>query len=162
MRAQGAGGLIAIDDFGTGHSSLAYLKRFPVDYLKIDRSFSVRDLPNSIEDVAISKAIIALAKSLKRRVIAEGVDDGVRSLHLLEAHGCDEGQGYLISKPLAAAEAGVLLRSSTLSPTLRASFGRGLWVEKKDAFRIARQPSHAVLEKNSPVVNPGKRLASAP
>ena len=97
---------IAIDDFGTGHSSLAYLK--------IDRSF-VRDLPNSIEDVAISKAIIALAKSLKLRVIAEGVETRSQQ-SFLEAHGCDEGQGYLISKPLAAAEAEVLLRSSMLSP----------------------------------------------
>jgi diguanylate cyclase (GGDEF)-like protein/PAS domain S-box-containing protein len=103
---------IAIDDFGTGHSSLAYLKRFPVEYLKIDRSF-IRDLPGNQEDAAITKAIIALGKSLKLRVIAEGIETQSQQ-SFLELHGCDEGQGYLISQPLAAADLDAILRESLL------------------------------------------------
>jgi diguanylate cyclase (GGDEF)-like protein/PAS domain S-box-containing protein len=101
---------IAIDDFGTGHSSLAYLKRFPVEYLKIDRSF-IRDLPGNQEDAAITKAIIALGKSLKLRVIAEGIETQSQQ-SFLELHGCDEGQGYLISQPLAAADLDAILRGN--------------------------------------------------
>ncbi|WP_314409263.1 EAL domain-containing protein [Pseudomonas kuykendallii] len=90
---------LAIDDFGTGFSSLSYLKRFPVDVLKIDQSF-IRDLSASAEDAAITRAIIAMAHSLELEVVAEGVEEQAQ-LDFLKAHGCDEIQGYLIARPLA-------------------------------------------------------------
>lgn len=92
---------VSIDDFGTGYSSLAYLKHLPIDKLKIDKSF-VDDVPRDLEDVAITKAIIALCKSLNLTVIAEGVERDEQSRLLME-NGCDLMQGYLYSKPIDAA-----------------------------------------------------------
>ena len=93
---------IAIDDFGTGHSSLNYLKRFPIDALKIDKSF-VDDVPDRFEDVAIVRSVIQLAQGLNLRVIAEGVEK-LEQLDFLRDNGCGEVQGYYFSYPIAAAD----------------------------------------------------------
>jgi diguanylate cyclase (GGDEF)-like protein len=97
LRARGM--RVTIDDFGTGYSSLAYLKRFSIDTLKLDRAF-VRDLPHDINDVAITRAVIAMAHTLRVNVVAEGVERKAQ-LDLLAAEGCDEYQGYLCQPPLS-------------------------------------------------------------
>lgn len=95
---KGMGIQIAIDDFGTGYSSLSYLKRFPVEILKVDRSF-IQDIVTNTDDQAIVKAIIALAHNLSIKVIAEGVETK-KQLGLLRGYGCDGAQGYLICPPI--------------------------------------------------------------
>ena len=103
---------VALDDFGTGYSSLSYLKKFPIDYLKIDQAF-VRHIENEPKDMALCEAIIVMAHKLDMKVIAEGVqDDGQRLL--LAGAGCNYGQGYLFSEPLTAAEFEKLLESNRL------------------------------------------------
>ncbi|MES9993292.1 MAG: EAL domain-containing protein [Candidatus Thiodiazotropha sp.] len=99
---------ISVDDFGTGYSSLNYLKRFPLDNLKVDRTF-VKDIPDNEDDVTITSAIIAMAQSLGLGVVAEGVETESQ-LRFLEQHGCEMAQGYLFSKPLPAAKMVEMLR----------------------------------------------------
>jgi diguanylate cyclase (GGDEF)-like protein/PAS domain S-box-containing protein len=99
---------IAIDDFGTGHSSLSYLKRFPIDALKIDKHF-VEDLPDGFEDAAIVRSVIQLAEGLNLRVVAEGVETK-EQLDFLVQHNCTEVQGYYFAYPEPAARMGEMLK----------------------------------------------------
>ncbi|MDR2839419.1 MAG: EAL domain-containing protein [Azonexus sp.] len=105
---------LAIDDFGTGYSSLAYLKLFPLDHLKIDRSF-VADIEHDLNDRAIAFGTIALAHSLNLKVIAEGVETEEQH-KLLRANGCDEIQGYFLSRPLNSAAAFAFLHARCPAP----------------------------------------------
>lgn len=98
LQYQRAGVQVALDDFGTGYSALSYLKKFPIDYVKIDRSF-VRELETSSEDIALCRAIIMMAHSLGMQVVAEGIESE-RQLDMLRDLGCDYGQGFYFSKPL--------------------------------------------------------------
>ena len=99
---KGLGVMLAIDDFGTGYSSMSLLKKFPIDVLKIDRSF-VREITSNSEDKAIADAIIALGRALNLTIVAEGVETPEQE-NFLRAHHCDQVQGYLISKPVPADE----------------------------------------------------------
>ena len=105
---------LSIDDFGTGYSSLSYLRRFPINTLKIDRSF-VSDIPGDGDDMKIITAIITLAHSLGIRVVAEGVETA-EQLSLLRELRCDAMQGYIFSKPLPANEFAQLVREGRSLP----------------------------------------------
>jgi diguanylate cyclase (GGDEF)-like protein/PAS domain S-box-containing protein len=100
---------LAIDDFGTGYSSLSYLTRFPIDSLKLDQSF-VHEIIASSDDAIVVGAVISMGKSLKHRVIAEGVET-LEQLTFLQAQGCDEGQGYYFSRPVVAQQFAKLLET---------------------------------------------------
>ncbi|PPE74610.1 bifunctional diguanylate cyclase/phosphodiesterase [Solimonas fluminis] len=114
-RLKALGLRIAIDDFGTGYSSLVYLKRFPVDKLKIDRAF-VRDVPEDATDAEIISAIIALGTILQLEVLAEGVEKPSQLQFLLQ-HGCNSGQGFLFSRPVPPDQ----IRTMDLEPLPRAA-----------------------------------------
>jgi diguanylate cyclase (GGDEF)-like protein/PAS domain S-box-containing protein len=108
-----AGVQVAIDDFGTGYSSLSYLRRFPIDTLKIDQSF-VGQIASGDEDAAIVTAVIGMARSLKLRVVAEGVET-FEELEFLHAHHCEEAQGYFFSRPVPAEQFAKLLKGGISS-----------------------------------------------
>jgi diguanylate cyclase (GGDEF)-like protein len=110
LRTLREGGVqVAIDDFGTGYSSLSYLRKFPIDALKIDQSF-VRQISTAPDDATIVTAIISMGRSLKLRVVAEGVETQ-EELSFLQTHHCDEAQGYLFSRPILPQDFAKLLRN---------------------------------------------------
>jgi EAL domain-containing protein (putative c-di-GMP-specific phosphodiesterase class I) len=107
---------IALDDFGTGYSSMSYLRRYAIDKLKIDRSF-VAELGSSSDADAIIRAMIAMARSLRLQVTAEGVETEAQRDHL-SALGCHELQGYLLSRPLSETDLISMLRPPAEAPLL--------------------------------------------
>jgi EAL domain-containing protein (putative c-di-GMP-specific phosphodiesterase class I) len=116
---------IAVDDFGTGYSNLSYLKRFPINTLKLDKSF-VHDIPQSANNATIVRSVIHMGQSLHLRVVAEGVENA-QQLKFLQAYDCAEGQGYYFSKPVDSRECQALISVGERhwawqfsSPTLRA------------------------------------------
>ena len=101
---------MAVDDFGTGYSSLSYLRKFPIDALKIDQSF-VRQITTVPDETIIVKAVISMGRSLKLRVVAEGVETQ-EELAFLQAHQCDEAQGYYFSRPVLPQQFANMLETS--------------------------------------------------
>jgi EAL domain-containing protein (putative c-di-GMP-specific phosphodiesterase class I) len=100
---------VAVDDFGTGYSSLSYLRKFPIDALKIDQSF-VSQITTVPDETIIVKAVVSMGRSLKLRVVAEGVETQ-EQLAFLQAHQCDEAQGYFFSRPVPPQQFAKLLKS---------------------------------------------------
>jgi EAL domain-containing protein (putative c-di-GMP-specific phosphodiesterase class I) len=121
---QSRGVRLAIDDFGTGYSSMSVMKRFPIDTIKIDRSF-VRDLPTNSEDKAIAEAIIGMGKALGLTIVAEGVET-LEQDSFLRDHACDEIQGFLFSKPVSPENIAELLRHPFVAaPALQPALDAG-------------------------------------
>jgi EAL domain-containing protein (putative c-di-GMP-specific phosphodiesterase class I) len=110
------GVLVSVDDFGTGYSSMSYLRRFPIDKLKIDRVF-INEIASRPEDASIVRAIVSLAHSLSLKVVAEGVETPAQ-LDFLKAAGCDEYQGYHFSRPLPAGDFARLIRDTRTNVVL--------------------------------------------
>lgn len=112
IKATGVG--IAIDNFGTDYSSLSYLKRLPIDIIKIDRSF-IRDIERDPDDKVIASTIVSMARSLGLKTIAEGVESAHQFKYLRET-GCDAAQGFFLSYPLNETKMADLLRSKQVAP----------------------------------------------
>jgi EAL domain-containing protein (putative c-di-GMP-specific phosphodiesterase class I) len=121
LRAAGVG--VAIDDFGVGYSSLAQLARLPVSSMKIDRSF-IANVPDEESSTSITEAIIAMAKRLKLRVVAEGVETQ-QQFDFLNANLCDAYQGYLFARPLTGPQATEMLRANAGAAHARTAAGAG-------------------------------------
>jgi diguanylate cyclase len=115
LRARGV--QVAIDDFGTGYSSFSYLRKFPIDALKIDQSF-VCQITTVPDETVIVKAVISMGRSLKLRVVAEGVETQ-EQLAFLQAHQCDEAQGYYFSRPVLPGPFAKLLETGILEKSLK-------------------------------------------
>jgi diguanylate cyclase (GGDEF)-like protein len=122
-RVKAMGVRLSLDDFGTGYSSMNYLKHFPLDGLKIDRSF-IKDLPDDRDSIAITSAIIALARSLRLEVVAEGVETGAQLEHLRN-QGSDRVQGFLFNPPMGEGQATDLLRLTGTRPRGNGEEGGG-------------------------------------
>jgi EAL domain-containing protein (putative c-di-GMP-specific phosphodiesterase class I) len=116
LRARGV--QLAVDDFGTGYSSFSYLRKFPIDALKIDQSF-VRQVTTGPDETTIVAAVISIGRSLNLRVVAEGVETQ-EELAFLQAHECDEAQGYYFSRPALPQQFAHLLKTGMSAPGLPA------------------------------------------
>jgi EAL domain-containing protein (putative c-di-GMP-specific phosphodiesterase class I)/ActR/RegA family two-component response regulator len=142
-RLKALGITVGIDDFGPGYSSLAYLKRFPIDKLKIDIAF-VRDVTVNPDDAAIARAIIGMAHSLHMKVVAEGVETRAQWAYL-QRHHCDEIQGFHFSRPLPPDELGALVLSNAAEPLAA-------------ALPDARQPTLLLVDDDPNVLSALHRL----
>ena len=140
---------VAVDDFGTGYSSLSYLRKFPIDALKIDQSF-VSQISTEGDDTSIVTAVISMARSLKLRVIAEGVET-VEQLTFLQAHRCDEAQGYYFSRPVPAAQFAELLKSGISEQMFRQSI-----IERQTILETQFRWVHELLERSGPLERRGR------